>query len=211
MFSKRSVFTTIGLIIAVGVTNYLSLKSISNRHYEGNEVHITGIGETVHVKQMNKLGQIDYTGNAVKVIRYSDGKSRLYTLNAKLYNDKGEQPWYAKSDNAWSYSGHSKVLLWGNVNIWRPKGPLNKPIKLVTSKLTLYPKKDYAETDQFVTISEPGTQTVTTAVGMQAWSKLENVKLLSKVHSIYDAPQMEQSNPTPASDAPTTSRTSTAE
>lgn len=195
MFSKRSIFTTAGLILLVGLTNYLSLKSISRRAHEPKGVHVTGIAEKLTIEQMTLSGHPDYIGKAKKAVRYSDGKARLYRLKAELFNQRALSPWYATADNAWSYPGNSKVNLWGNVHLWRKKTPLNKAIDYQSPQLTLYPHRNYAETKTTVRISEPGTPNITTAVGMKAWPKVQRVKLLSKVKSIYEAPQKTVSTP----------------
>lgn len=158
-------------------------------------VYVTGIAQDISVKQMTKSGQINYTGQASKVTRYSDGKARIYQLKSTLFNTNHTPPWQATANNAWSYPGNSKVNLWGDVNIWRASGPSTSPIHYQSAQLTLFPHRNYAETSDSVRIFEPGTQNVTTAIGMRAWSDLEKVELLSKVKSIYDAPQKVVSQP----------------
>lgn len=195
MFSKRSIFTTAGLILLVGLTNYLSLKSTARRGQAKKGVHITGTAETASMAQMTALGKLDYSGNAAKVVRYSNGKARLYQLSATLFNQKQLPPWQATSDNAWSYPNNSKIDLWGNVHFWRKASAINKPLDYQSPQLTLYPHRNYAETATKVRIAEPGTSNVTTAVGMEAWPKAQKVKLLSKVKSIYEAPKKSLSSP----------------
>lgn len=187
MFSKRSIVTTAGLIILVGITNYISLKSVRDHGASDKGLHITGIADDIHVTQMTKTGTVDYTAHANKAIRYSDGRSRLYQVKATDF-EPGQAPWQLSADNGWSYSGGQKLHLWDNVLIWRDKMGPQRPVRFSSSELTYYPHKDLASTPAPVRISEPGTSTVTTAIGMVAHPKTKTVKLLSKVHSIYESP-----------------------
>lgn len=187
MFSKRSIFTTIGLIAVVGITNYISLKSLRSTYHRPKGLYVTGIADKVQVIQMNNIGQPDYTAKADKVIRYSDGRSRLFNVNSTDYQAQ-KAPWRLTAHNGWAYPGSTQIHLWGDVNIWRPKSAEQQPVHLQTEALTYFPHKDFATTKAAVRIFEPGTQTVTTAVGMNAHPKAQTVQLLSKVHSIYEAP-----------------------
>jgi len=217
MLSRQSVLTTAGLILLVGLTNYLALKNSESRNNNfSNILHITGIGQEITVTQINNLGYLDYLAYSQKIIKYSDGKTRLFNIQTTNFsknsnpNNTPPPPWHLSALNGWSYPNNSQIDLWDNVHIFRAGSPaISKPdlktnlktsskaspqksympIDFQTSQLTYYPPTDLATTKQSVKISEPKTHNITTATGMIAHPKSETIQLLSQVHSTYDPPK----------------------
>lgn len=193
MLSRQSVLTTTVLITLVGLTNYFALKNVESKfHATPIGTHIAGIGENVQVTQMQPNGTIDYTATANKVVRYSDGKDRLFQIQATSYGKNPMSPWHLSANNGWSYANNSELYLWDQVHIWKnPAQNINTaayPIDFKTSILTYYPAQDFATTDQLVTFTEPNTPNITTGIGMRAHPKADTLQLLSKVNSTYEPP-----------------------
>jgi len=187
MLSRQSVLTTAGLILLVGLTNYLSLKKSNSQLTKASHtLYITGIGNNINIIQTTPAGSLDYTAHAEKIIKYSDGKSRLFHIQATDF--KNNPPWHLTAFNGWAYPNNSQIDLWDQVHIFRNAGFKNKPLDFKTSQLTYYPPTDLATTDQLVQISEPKTHNLTTAIGLRAHPKAQTFQLLSQVHSTYEPP-----------------------
>ena len=189
MLSRQSVLVTALLVALVGGTNYLALKNSESKLQQAPEgLHITGIGTKIHVTQMTVSGTLDYTGSADKMIKYSDGKSRLFQIQFINYTKDQTPPWQLTADNGWSYPNNSQIDLWDHVHIWKEASKTSHPLDFTSAQLTYYPAQDFATTDVFVQFTEPDTHNITTGVGMRAHPKAEKIQLLSKVNSTYEAP-----------------------
>lgn len=77
------------------------------------------------------------------------------------------------------------ILLAGDVQIDRAARPGLEPLQIVTRDLRILDEGEYAETDQPVSISQPGHDV--TGVGLQAWLKPPvRVKLLQHVRGLHE-------------------------
>ncbi|MVW74741.1 LPS export ABC transporter periplasmic protein LptC [Pseudomonas xionganensis] len=100
-----------------------------------------------------------------------------------LYRGK-ELPWNIKSERAEISPGGAEVELIDQVRIDRTdeKG---RPTILTTTRLTVFPEKDYAQTRQAVRID--AANGVTTAQGMKAYLNDGRMHLLSNVRGQHEA------------------------
>lgn len=78
-----------------------------------------------------------------------------------------------------------QVELRENVVVERPALPTLPPIKVETSLLRYQPKTEYAETDQYITLSKPDLKI--TGVGMRAFLDKNSVEILNDVKTYYVA------------------------
>ena len=139
---------------------------------------------------------MDYTAYSQKIIKYSDGKTRLFNIQATHFSKNTDQnnnpppPWHLSALNGWSYPNNSQIDLWDKVHIFRAGTELilNNgfkksyiPIDFKTAQLTYYPPSDLASTQEAVQISEPKTHNITTAKGMIAHPKSETIDRKSVV------------------------------
>lgn len=77
------------------------------------------------------------------------------------------------------------ILLAGGVQIDRAAAPGVEPLHIVTRDLHILDEGEYAETDQPVSIRQPGHEV--TGVGLQAWLKTPvRVKLLQRVRGLHE-------------------------
>ncbi len=201
MLSRQSILTTALLVSLVGLTNYLALKDVQSKLQSSPQgLHITGVGEKVQVTQMTPAGNLDYVTSVDQVIRYSDGKDRLFNIHAISYNKDHSPPWHLTAQNGWSYPNNTQLDLWDQVHIWKIGSKKNLktisyPIDFSSPQLTYYPPQDFATTQGPVQFTEPGTQNITTGIGMRAHPKAGTLQLLSKVNSIYESPPTHSTSP----------------
>jgi LPS export ABC transporter protein LptC len=76
-----------------------------------------------------------------------------------------------------------QIELLETVVLERPAAQMAAPIKVETQVIRYQPKKKYAETDQFITMTKPDLKI--TGVGMRAFLENGSVELLSDVKTSY--------------------------
>lgn len=76
-----------------------------------------------------------------------------------------------------------KIELQDKVLIKRLANKNNAPIKLTTQKLTYYPKTQFAENSELVTLTKPGL--IITGIGLRAFLEKASVELLQEVKTHY--------------------------
>ncbi|WP_126453397.1 LPS export ABC transporter periplasmic protein LptC [Sulfuriflexus mobilis] len=133
---------------------------------------------------MDDLGRPSSLLISDKMLHYPDDDStELNMPTMTLYRETGK-PWIVRSDRGWVAADNKLVLLSGNVVIDRHSGPDNRPVKLLTERLRIHPKTDFAETDQPVTMLSEKRKT--TAIGMRAYVREGQLQLLDDVRVHYE-------------------------
>lgn len=120
---------------------------------------------------------------AKRMQHYPDDDST--TLNAPimdLYRPEGP-PWHITSQQGWINSGGSEIRLEGKVEIHRPGSAEARPVDIYTRKLTIFPDRDYAETDVAITYRSTGLEVH--SIGMRAHLDQGQVELLKQVRAIH--------------------------
>ena len=151
------------------------------------QTYLTGVETT----QYTEDGAISYTFKADKLSYYQRNPNRKhpsdYTLiDAPLITmyDADKTPWHIRAKHGRSNASGTEIRLWGDVLAWqeRDKGERSE---LSTSLLVLKPESQYAETNKPVMIST--ADSVTRAVGLQAFLQERRIKLLSRVRAVHEA------------------------
>ena len=139
------------------------------------------------VTEYRDSGQVRYYFVADQAEHFPDGD---YTLverpDVTLVDEKGVV-WLAQAMKGRVTTNYETVKLWDQVTMQR-NTPAT-PLELSTRAMTLFPKRDYAETEQPVRITSLNSRV--TATGMQAYIDREQVKLLDNVkvrHEPADSP-----------------------
>ena len=201
--SKTAVLSTFGLILLVGITNYLSLKRFDQEFQSSpSGVYIQGVGYHVNILQMSALGLPDYQINLSKIIHYSDQKDRLFNIQmlkfSTLSNTKNitqsPPPWHLDANEGWSYQDQSQIDLWNQVHAYRTQTQTTVPIDIKTQKISYFPKKDLLKTSDLVLIQEPGTQNITHGTGLIGHPNAQKFELLSNINSLFSPPSASPAN-----------------
>jgi LPS export ABC transporter protein LptC len=187
MLGKRAYFSSLVLIMIVGVSSWYSIRD-DNTPQEPEKAYVRSRGKQIQIAQMSPQGILKYTAHAESAEQYSDGPTKLMQPILDLYDPKGGagHPWNIRSDEAIVIDAHQRITLYGHVVISREKTDQAPPIRLLTDHVVLYADQDYAETDDPVTIEIPGTRTHMLAVGMKAYLHPERLELLSRIRSTYE-------------------------
>lgn len=106
--------------------------------------------------------------------------SEITNPRITLFRDTGP-PVYVTADHGWINKEGTRVFLKGHTLIKREQSQTSSFSQLETPELTIWPNRDYAETDKAVKITTEST--VATGVGMKAYLDKEHYYLLNNVKS----------------------------
>lgn len=137
-----------------------------------------------HTVQFNLQGTRQYEMTADKV-DHMKASEITYVTTPDLYMYRGTQfPWHIQSVRAEVNPDGTQVELIEKVRIARTDE--KKRTTIITGpRMTVFPQKQYAQTDQNVRIEAAGG--VTTATGMKAYLNDSRMNLLSNVRGQYEA------------------------
>jgi lipopolysaccharide export system protein LptC len=136
------------------------------------------------MQSFDKKGKLSYSTKGHSMVRYpKDGSLEITELDmTSLANPNG--PASIKAQTARLTEDGNKVLLTGDVRVHRKQTAAQDSLQILTEKLLLDIERDYAETDQAITLISDKHHVK--AVGMQAWLKHHKVRLLSKVRGQHE-------------------------
>ena len=135
-------------------------------------------------QHFNSQGQLAYSMQAKHANQFeAKAIAQLNSLSVTLFNS-GIPDWHASAQTGLTTNNGELIELSGDVIIQQNKTTHEHPTTLSTISLLLSPKKEYAETQEPVTIQQ-GTS-VTHAVGMNVDTRAGKITLLSNVKSRYE-------------------------
>ena len=134
-------------------------------------------------QQFQADGQLQYEMTATKLEHLKASDITLVEKpDLQLY--RGTQyPWHVRSDKGEVAPEGKQVELIDNVRIARTDAQ-NRPTVITTSRATVFPDKEYAQTQQAVRIE--AANGVTTAQGMKAYMNDGKIDLLSNVRGQHE-------------------------
>ena len=114
-----------------------------------------------------------------QIFHYPDEEdSEIISPIITLFRNKG-LPVVITADHGWINKDGTRVFLKGHTIIRREKSQNNQFSQLETPELTIWPNKDFAETEKAVKITTAAT--IATGVGMKAYLDTEHYYLLNNV------------------------------
>lgn len=185
MISKESGFSILALTALVSLTSWMAIKN-SEIPPDTGVITQTGLVKNLKLHQTNQFGQLSYVASADLVTQYSNGNNNVTNLSAIAYNQNNTPPWHLTAPEGQTLNNNAQIVLSGGVNLYREASKNYNEVRVETQSATIYPQQNYAETTYPISIFEPGTSNITTAVGAKAYFKTEQVVLLSQVNSVYE-------------------------
>ncbi len=145
------------------------------------EVDFFALGS--HTVQFKADGSKDYVLTAARIDHIKANDVTLVDQPELFLHRSAGEPWHVRSATAEVAPGGNQVELIDRVLIQRtdPKG---RPIVISTSRMTVFPDKQYAQTRQPVRIE--AANGVTTATGMNADLDQGRIRLLSNVRGQHE-------------------------
>lgn len=136
------------------------------------------------IRQLNEQGQVvyDLTGERA-THQVGEDVTELDEPRLSYYREGDQSPWQLRARHGEVTANGEQVELSQNVMIEQTLGA-GVTRCLSTPELSIFPKRDYAETDRSVRIEAGG---VTTATGMKAYFNDGRIELLSNVRGEHEA------------------------
>lgn len=145
--------------------------------------HPDAFATDAELSSYTAAGTLEYRLWADRMQHYPDDDSTELTKpHSELYREQGP-PWRVKASHGWLSSGGEEVRLEGDVEITRTASATNKPAEVYSDTLTLWPDRDYAETDDKITYIT--TDLRVDAVGMRARLDTGDLELMSEVRGVH--------------------------
>jgi len=140
--------------------------------------------DNARIQALNEQGKTTYELTTTHAIhQVEDGSTHLEQPKLLFYRGDEPAPWLLEADEGLVTEKGDRVDLSSNVLLQQEIA--NQPTRrLTTSALTLFPARDYAETDQEVKIE--AARSVTTAKGMQLFLNDGRLQLLSTVRGQHE-------------------------
>lgn len=183
---QRTLYLSALLVMALAFSAWL-IQQIGSENTAGTH-NSNNTPDSFMVKaiytRMNDLGQLSSRIYTSQVVHYPhDDVSNFKDPNIIVFTPDRE-PWNVTAQQGVSQHGVTQVTLKNNVRVHQNAGPNNQELTLTTNSLTIFPENQTAQTDQPVTIIQPGT--LINSVGLRADLKKGVVELLSKARGVYE-------------------------
>ena len=182
---KFLVFGCIAAIFAaVGYWNISPERFLDQPVAKIDETAIDYYATNAHSVQYLPDGKLQYDMTSDKVEHLKATEVTLLT-NPDLNMFRGtEFPWHVQSEHGEVNPDGTQVELIDSVRITR-FDEKNRRTLITTTRMTVFPQRQYAQTEQPVRIDGAGG--VTTGKGMKAYLKESRIHLLSNVRGQYEA------------------------
>lgn len=172
------------LFAAVGYWNISPERFLDKPVAQVDENAIDYYAINAHSVQFLPDGKVQYEMTSDKVEHLKTSQVTLLT-NPDLNLYRGtEFPWHVTSKRGEVNPDGTEVELIDSVRIARTDAKDRETI-ITSSRMTVFPQKQYAQTDQAVRIDGAGG--VSTGKGMKAYLKESRIHLLSNVRGQYEA------------------------
>ncbi|EUB71432.1 protein of unknown function DUF1239 [Pseudomonas sp. GM41(2012)] len=182
---KFLVFGCIAAIFAaVGYWNISPERFLDKPVAKTDETAIDYYATNAHSVQYLPDGKLQYEMTSDKVEHLKATEVTLLT-NPDLNMFRGtEFPWHVQSEHGEVNPDGTQVELIDSVRITR-FDEKNRKTLITTTRMTVFPQQQYAQTEQPVRIDGAGG--VSTGKGMKAYLKESRIHLLSNVRGQYEA------------------------
>lgn len=140
--------------------------------------------ENSHITMLNPDGSVRYELTSERAThRANEDRTRLDEPHLLYFREDEQEPWSVTSRTGWITEGGDRVQLHDDV-LLKQQIPGEPVSEMTTSALTVFPARDYAETDRDVRIE--AASGVTTATGMHVYFQDGRMQLLSNVRGIHE-------------------------
>jgi len=184
--NKLQIVTIVLFVILIGAFSNWLLTSLETRPLirpekvrHDPDYFLDNFNATV----MNDSGKPRYKLKGKRLDHYPDDKSvAIQQLTMDLYRDKLPE-WKVTAVQGLVYDKAQRIELLGKVTMHRPPTPEEAEITLLTEDVTIFPQREYAETDAAVTITSGRNEMQ--AVGMRLNLSDGRLELLSETKGKY--------------------------
>ncbi|WP_044872090.1 LPS export ABC transporter periplasmic protein LptC [Pseudomonas sp. LFM046] len=178
------IFTPIAaLLIALGYWNIRPESFMDRAPVNGSDNAIDFYVENGKSTQFQPDGKLHYEMTGKRLEHYKATDITLVTTPDLFLHRGTDFPWHVQSDRGEVGPEGKEVELIDNVKVARTDAK-GRPTVLTTTRLTVFPDKEYAQTQQAVRIE--AANGVTTAQGMKAYLNDSRMILQSNVRGQHE-------------------------
>lgn len=142
-----------------------------------------GFMEDVNALIIDKQGNPSMKIETPRMLHFTkQDTSELIDPRLTIYRQTPE-PWHISANFARAQDGIHRVVFWDDVIMKHAADTKNPDTLIRTPKLSFYPLEQRAETDAFITLSQPNM--LIRATGMKADMEAGSVKLLKEARGEY--------------------------
>jgi len=184
--TARQYILTVLLLLAASVGSWVFLNVLQERSIPiADKTRPDSYMENVSGARFDEQGNLKDELIAPHLLHFSEGDTTDVTSpHLIIYNaDSTGQPWHVTSNYGKALDGVNSIELWDNVKLRQPESADNAEIIMTTTQITIYPKTQFAHTDQPVKVIQLGS--VVNSVGLDADIKTGTIKLLKEAHGKY--------------------------
>jgi len=186
---QRSEWFLVLFLVVIGLTSWWFSGQIEKQAALPQVVEKTHVptfySRNMQLVTMNKQGQPEKKLIAERMIKFLDDETTEFKNPQYIAYDGKVPPTIIKASKGWLSKEGDEIKLSGTVYIDREAAENFRPFHLITEQLSIFPEKNYAETDQPIKISSQ--KDWLNATGMQVWFTNPNkIKLLSRVRGHYE-------------------------
>lgn len=192
MISLRGLLPLLAIALAAAASWWL-YQQVTQDHArrDGSQRHDPdAFADDIDLRTLNARGKLEHRLWAKRLEHYPDDDSTALEAPALELYRPGEPPWRVHARQGRVSSGGAEILLEGDVDVRRDGNARLRPAQLTTSKLRVFPDRDYAETDAAVAYRSTGLEV--RSLGMRAHFDTGQVELPARVRAIHQ-PAVRQS------------------
>ncbi len=182
----KNVILSSALLITLSLSWWLVNASFTQNHTNAASNSPTtpdGFMTEANYTHFDQNGDVQSQLYSPKVTHFSENDTSFLEKPALVMHTLDHQTWLISAENGSSTHGTKEILLKDNVKVQRTKVLQNTTSTLTTELLRAYPDTNLAETDQPVTIIQPGS--IVKSVGMTANLKTGDINLLSEAQGTF--------------------------
>jgi lipopolysaccharide export system protein LptC len=153
--------------------------------------HLEWFGKNITLTEMDATGELKQTLTAQTLQHYTpDNITDLSHINMRmLSNTQHPYEWYLSSHKGRLFHMEDKqdimrIDLWHDVQLLRPQTPDQSAVTINTSTLAIFPEKEYAHTDQYTIVNQPGNQM--SGTGLEVFFPSQEFYLINNVSSTHE-------------------------
>lgn len=183
IFKALGLFSMVALLVWQIIPND-TLESKAETQYHTPD----WFGHDVLAIEMNEQGTPKRQFHATTLTHYLDENvTDMVEPHFTLFKDN-TATWHLQGNKGRTFHGQhtldiARLDLWQDVRLW--SDDKSRPVTVKTSTIAIFPEKEFAQTDQYISFDQPGHRL--TGTGLKAHFNTQAMELLSNVRSEHVA------------------------
>ena len=176
---------TLLLALALGITSWQVLAIIHKKpkHVPTDEYHGDNFADIVHIKTFDESGYLVKQLFTEGFVHYPINDTFIFKAPRITLHKKNTLTWIISAKEGRSNHNNSRIQFNHHVHLKQPPGANKVATHMDTESLTYYPKKHLAQTDNTLTLKQPGI--ILRSQGMTINFITQRINLLADTQGTY--------------------------